>query len=46
MWVFIIDLPVLILNDIPIDNVALNWVDLIGYSLWVIGFIIEVLADA
>jgi len=44
--VFVIDLPVLIINDINNDQISLNTIDALGWAIWIIGFVIEVLADA
>ena len=44
VWVFLTALPVYILNS-EVDNVALGLGDLIGISFWIIGFLIEVIAD-
>ena len=45
LWIFLIDLPVLILNSYT-DNSSLSIFDAIAWSLWVFGFFYEVLADA
>eukprot|EP00668_Euglena_longa_P044184 GGOE01058788.1.p1 GENE.GGOE01058788.1~~GGOE01058788.1.p1 ORF type:complete len:304 (-),score=99.18 GGOE01058788.1:128-991(-) len=48
VWVFIILLPVLVVNDQLLDPMAnaLNLVDAAGWVLWWCGFVVEVVADA
>eukprot|EP00470_Lotharella_oceanica_P011128 CAMPEP_0170198214 /NCGR_PEP_ID=MMETSP0040_2-20121228/68275_1 /TAXON_ID=641309 /ORGANISM="Lotharella oceanica, Strain CCMP622" /LENGTH=166 /DNA_ID=CAMNT_0010448099 /DNA_START=260 /DNA_END=760 /DNA_ORIENTATION=+ len=43
--VFLTDLPIVILNTIE-DSEELSFLDFFGWSLWTIGFIFEVVADA
>lgn len=44
MWVWIVSLPIIVLNAARTD-VNINILDYIGWSLWGIGFFCEVLAD-
>eukprot|EP00667_Euglena_gracilis_P021106 EG_transcript_23020 len=48
LWVVIIQLPVVILNDQPLDPSArpLGGADAMGLAVWSCGFILEVVADA
>jgi steroid 5-alpha reductase family enzyme len=45
VWVTLLNLPVLILNNRK-TQAAVGMLDYIGWGLWVIGFLIEALADA
>jgi steroid 5-alpha reductase family enzyme len=44
VWVFLTAIPVFILNS-NIDNVVLDTVDFIGMTMWLTGFLLEVVAD-
>uniref|UniRef100_A0A7S4DNZ6 Steroid 5-alpha reductase C-terminal domain-containing protein n=2 Tax=Lotharella globosa TaxID=91324 RepID=A0A7S4DNZ6_9EUKA len=44
VWVFLTDLPIVTLNNIE-DSSELGFIDFLGWSLWVVGFMFEVVAD-
>ena len=44
IWVFTVSLPVTLNNAVKHDT-DLNWLDLIGCALWLIGFLCETVAD-
>lgn len=44
IWVFTVSLPVTLLNAAQ-NDVSLNALDYVGWTLWVIGFLIETIAD-
>lgn len=44
-WVFLLELPVLIVNTVPLQP-ALGLLDFAGWTVWAIGFLVEALADA
>lgn len=48
LWVFLIDLPVVIINSQAADpeELGLTTLDYLGFSLWAFGFLFEVIADA
>ena len=44
IWVFTVSLPVT-LNNAAKNDLPLNWLDFVGWTLWVIGFLFESIAD-
>jgi len=46
LWVFLIDLPIIILNTMEIQGNNISMVDILSWTLWSCGFFIEVIADA
>ncbi|GMH68637.1 hypothetical protein TrLO_g5882 [Triparma laevis f. longispina] len=46
VWVFLLNLPILVLNSVNQDAISLGVLDYVGFGFWVVGFIIEGLADA
>ncbi|GMH74020.1 hypothetical protein TrST_g7576 [Triparma strigata] len=46
VWVFLLNLPILVLNSVNQDFFPLGPLDYVGFVFWVVGFIIEGLADA
>lgn len=43
-WVWIVSLPLLLLNS-SASNPGLKWMDVLGVTAWVIGFLVETTAD-
>lgn len=50
LWVFLVDLPVVIINNKVLDEASagssLQWCDYLGWALWAVGFLCEAIADA
>ena len=45
-WVAIVELPVMLLNSVDDSNhSSVSYVDIVGMSLWFVGFLFEVVAD-
>jgi len=45
VWVIVTALPVLLVNSINDRNPEFEWTDYCGWAIWVIGFLIEAIAD-
>ena len=45
-WIFMVSSPIILLNSQCCYDVALNYRDIIGTSLWALGFAIESISDA
>mmetsp|Transcript_3268 Transcript_3268/g.7641 ORF Transcript_3268/g.7641 Transcript_3268/m.7641 type:complete len:287 (+) Transcript_3268:181-1041(+) len=46
LWVFLIQLPILILNSEHVPGSTITILDIIGWTLWFFGFFFEVIADS
>ena len=45
VWIFLTALPIYVLNANSSDQVGLMWADYLGYALFGLGFLIEMIAD-
>jgi steroid 5-alpha reductase family enzyme len=44
LWVFLTALPVYAIN-VSADSMPITWADYCGWTLWIVGFVVEVIAD-
>lgn len=45
VWVWVVSLPVTFLNSASVNVGVLTWMDVVGGLLWLLGFILETIAD-
>ncbi|GAB5364756.1 hypothetical protein AAMO2058_000997400 [Amorphochlora amoebiformis] len=46
LWVFLIDLPIILVNSLPSGGASVSILDMLGWPLWAFGFFFEIIADS